>query len=228
MARGGRRPGAGRRLVAAPKLSRDGRVAILIRVDAWIRSALEQRVQQRSRRSSITHEAEELLKSALKQREIDDSRSWRGQHLYALGRLVAYTADRVEAILDLQPLSGGPSWRDDPFAARALPAAIDVVLRELGPKDGKVEIPAEAKRYADQMARVRNLSPDEAAQYSTPEAFGAMVGMHVALDLRTHVKHPPADPDASDDDAVIDADVANWMPKVREQLGLNRRDGGRK
>ncbi|MBX9773672.1 MAG: hypothetical protein K2Y71_04585 [Xanthobacteraceae bacterium] len=162
--------------------------------------------------------------------EIESLAGWRSKHLYALGRFVAHTASHLEGVLGYK-LHAGKRWSDDPFAARVLPTAIETVLHSLTPSavmNAPVDIPEEARRYAEMMAR---RSPEKADHYSTPEAFGAMIGLSVALQIQeyaTRKSYPPDDDDAADDAAVIDGGADEWMPQMLAWFGSSSIEEGRK
>src|SRR5262245_47348861 len=87
-----RAPGGGRK----PQGEIKGKSATFAtRITPETRAALDRSAKRNGR--SLSQEVEILLNRALGRPEISDWRAWRGRHHYGLGRLLGYTADRLEA-----------------------------------------------------------------------------------------------------------------------------------
>jgi hypothetical protein len=155
-----RAPGGGRKPQGEIK---GKRATFATRITPETRAALERSAARHGR--SLSQEIEILLKQALGMPEIEGLRGWGGRHHYALGRLLAYTAGRVEAVLGFY-LPGKP-WFADTFAAQALQIAIGIVLKEISPK-GPLKIPEEVKKLADWTEQL--LPPGTKPDYGTPES----------------------------------------------------------
>jgi hypothetical protein len=130
---------------------------------------------------------------------------WGGDHHYSLGRLLARAAQGIELVT-------GKRWLDDAFAAQALRAAISIILTRMIP-DVPAETPARVKQSAS------TFPPELAAAQITPEGVGASIayGLIEGLNL--------ADPPEYGHPAHVHySDYFHVLPKIREGLGLKKRD----
>jgi hypothetical protein len=204
MPRGGKRAGAGRKSAEGAQAS--PRVQIPVRVDPEIRRKLKLAAEHSG--ISLTKQAQLFLETALSwpQSEKDDPRDWRGKHLYALGRLFAYAAGRLEAVLGLSgPVSPGIRWSENPIAAQALREAVNIVLQ----------------KHIERMAHP--LSPEQAAH---AKAVGAEIARIVVYNLDTcNDRVPPGPPDP--DDSIVAGDSFRFLPKVVEDFPWIRNASGR-
>jgi hypothetical protein len=213
MARGGRRPGAGRKPTGPGPETR-------IQIPVRVRPAIKQQLDELSRynETSLTKQAELLLVQALKRPEWideDDLRGWRGKHQFAFGRLCAHAAGRVEAVLALTsaPAQNSPNatpgsrtdrtWSADAFATRTLRMLINRILEEI-----EQRLPAQLK-------------PEEATR---ADALGAEIAWPIIRELdvargRRRSKKP------GPDDPIIDGNAEKILPGVARDLPWPVRSG---
>jgi hypothetical protein len=124
MARGGRRPGAGRKAT--------GKVAMLVRVSPKVRGAIEREAQRNER--SLSAQAEAILLEAA----LDKSRAERKS------RALAYLIGQACKIMEVAGRNEDVEfdWRSSRFDFEALKIAIERLLEQMRP-----ERAVEASRY---------------------------------------------------------------------------------
>ena len=160
-----RAPGAGRKSQGEYK----GKTATLTtRITLDTRTALEKAAKETGR--SLSQEIENRLRRSI----ASDHGSGEEKHNRAFGRLALELAGMVEAMT-------GEGWRTDPFAHRALRAALNIILDRLAPT-GEFKVPALWEGMATRWAE---REPSLAAQVRTPEAAGNSAAMSVWLQLET-------------------------------------------
>jgi Arc-like DNA binding domain len=238
MARGGARPGAGRK-------AKGPRVQIPVRVSDKLRHQLEL-LAKRNGDISLTKQTQQLLVKALsspqwsdrleerlrQQIEVAAERNgrslhaeiverlerslWAGNedHNQSLGLSVARLAWMVEGSTGLRPLpsSDGPRWLDHRWAARAVRAAVDKFLQAKMPT-GPDDPPERVKQMSD-------ASPELAALYSSPEAYGAMLADSLLNDLQTYKERPPRDRPNE-----FYADIFEAGPYINKGFERQKREG---
>jgi hypothetical protein len=192
-----RAPGAGRK----PQGEYKGKTATLTtRIAPDTRTALEKAAKETGR--SLSQEIENRLRRSI----ASDYGSGEEKHNRAFGRLTVELAGMVEAVT-------GERWRTDPFAHRALRAALNIILDRLAPT-GELKVPplweAAAMGWAER-------EPSLGEQVRTPEAAGNSAAMSVWLQLKT-VEKPT---DLSSGRGY--ADVYYAYPDIRRDLGIPSR-----
>ena len=199
-----RAPGAGR----PPQGEYPNRTAqFTMRMSKETRAGLEREAKRSGR--SLSQEAEHRLRQSLKFPE-KLYRDWGGEHHYGFGRLIAHAAQGIE-------MSTGKRWRDDAFAARALLAALPIIMDRLMP-DEPPQTPEAVKRSVDASARF--VPVEQAAFYSTPEGVGASVAGGLVHSLDIH-----DDPPLNHPSNVYYDSMFYTMPHIRKALGLTKKEG---
>jgi len=134
MARGGRRPGAGRKP--------SGKVAMLVRVSPKVRAAVAREAQRNGR--SLSAQAEAILLEAA----LDRSRSERKAR--ALGYLITQAVKVMEAAGRNEDVEF--NWQTSRFDFEALKAALEHLLERMKPARA-----VEASRYGPQYPKPADL-----------------------------------------------------------------------
>lgn len=164
MAKGGKRPGAGRKST--------GKVAMLVRVDPEVRGAIARAARRNGK--SLSAQAEAIFLDVQNAMETTDE----------LTRTLAYLATQTCAVLRGMDRAGGAAfdWRNSRSDFDALRTALSHVLDRLAP-DGAVESarypqyesPAHAGRVAADVVLVL-LAQDKANMRAMAEQRGAGTG----------------------------------------------------
>jgi hypothetical protein len=192
-----------------------------MRMSEDLKAAIEREASLRGH--SRSQAAETLLRHALTHPK-QEAKHWNGEHLHALGQLIAKAAYWVEISTGvrtpLRPVD--KTWRDNPGAAAALRVAVDLLLQGLSPDSSKSSEAVAAPEQLDQ-GFAGLLAPEQRRFYSSPEGVGSMVGLSLLDQLYEADEEPP--PPSK---GIIYADVYFEFPRLAKHLRPSRDSGGAK